>query len=112
MVSSGEYADTFYTFYFIINALSPMLGTVRFDGHSVNYEAYTMVGLMAMNLIGQMGKTMYRISSDRKNGLFALKMDAGLHPMLYIMAMGVSSIWGYLLQMVCFIYSWRYVRFL
>lgn len=89
-------------FFFIINALSPMLGTVRFDGHSVNYEAYALVGLMAMNLIGQMGKTMYRISSDRKNGLFALKMDAGLHPMLYIMAMGVSPIWGYLLQMVCF----------
>lgn len=44
-----------------------MLGTVRFDGHSVNYEAYALVGLMAMNLIGQMGKTMYRISSDRKN---------------------------------------------
>ena len=69
-------------FFFIINALSPMLGTVRFDGHSVNYEAYALVGLMAMNLIGQMGKTMYRISSDRKDGLFALKMDAGLHPML------------------------------
>lgn len=99
-------------FFFIINALSPMLGTVRFDGHSVNYEAYALVGLMAMNLIGQMGKTMYRISSDRKNGLFALKMDAGCIrcSILWLWASRLSG--GICFRWYVFIYSWRYVRFL
>lgn len=89
-------------FLFIITALAPSIGYVSFHGKLVGYGEYALAGLMAMNMMTQMGRVMYRVASDRKNGTFAMKMQCGIRPWLYMAVMGVTAVCGYILQMICF----------
>ncbi len=90
-------------FFFIITALAPMMGRLVMTDYSVGYAEYALVGLMAMNLISQMGKTMYQISNERKYGLFAMHMQSGIRPLLYLIVKGMAAVWGFLFQSLCFL---------
>lgn len=89
-------------FFFIITALSKTVGMISFKGILIGYQEYAMVGLISMSLMTQMSRIIYRVTVDRRYGFFALKMQSGLHPLLYIIAMSISPCLGYLIQMLVF----------
>lgn len=89
-------------FLFIIMALSPMMDSFDRGHYSMGYREYALVGLMAMNLVTQMGGTIHQVYLDRKNGLFAMHMQSGIRPLLYIILKGLPSVLGFLFQASCF----------
>lgn len=89
-------------FLFIIAALSDMIGEVTVNGVSVPYSEYALVGILIMSMMGQMTRVIWRMTVDRRYGFFALKMQAGVKPFFYILAMSTSAVLGYATQGIVF----------
>ena len=89
-------------FFFIAIPLSGTIKSIPFHGTWIAYPNYVLVGLMAMNMMSQMTRVIYRMCVDRQYGLFAIKMQSGVHPVCYLLVMSISSLMGYSIQCMVF----------
>lgn len=83
---------------FIATALAKTVGFINFQSVKITYNEYALIGLLSMSIIGQMSRLIYRVTMDRRYGLFALKMQNGVPPLCYLLVASTSSIIGYLIQ--------------
>ncbi len=83
---------------FIVSALAKTIGSITFQSINITYNEYALIGLLSMSIIGQMSRLIYRVTMDRRYGLFALKMQNGVPPLCYILVASTSSVIGYLIQ--------------
>lgn len=94
----SEIMMPFLYFLFIAIPLSHTIGNVPFEGKWIPYPNYVLVGLLAMNMMQQMTRVIYRMAVDRQFEFFALKMESGVSPLSYLFLMSISSLMGYTIQ--------------
>lgn len=75
----------FYSF-----GIQSTFGDIAFEGRSVSFVTYSLLGIFAMTLFRQMYQCVYRLIIDKRWGILGLKLLNGVTPPLYIL--GISTI--------------------
>ncbi|MDS8871409.1 ABC transporter permease, partial [Streptococcus pneumoniae] len=83
---------------FIIIGLNSSIKNIQFNDIKTSYAEYTIIGVIALLIIGQMTQVIYRVTIDKKYGLLALKLCSGVRPLYYILGMSIYSILGLIVQ--------------
>lgn len=83
---------------FVIVGLNQSIGNIYYKGHAIAYEKYSIVGILAILIIGQMSQVIYRVTIDKRYGLLALKLCSGVQPIFYILGMSIYPVLGLLTQ--------------
>lgn len=83
---------------FVIVGLNQSIGNISYKGRAISYEKYSIVGVLAILIIGQMSQVIYRATVDKRYGLLALKLCSGVQPIFYILGMSIYPVIGLLTQ--------------
>ncbi|MDO4667008.1 MAG: ABC transporter permease [Streptococcus sp.] len=83
---------------FIIIGLNSSINNITYYNIKTSYAEYTIIGVIALLIIGQMTQVIYRVTIDKKYGLLALKLCSGVRPLYYTLGMSIYSILGLVVQ--------------
>ncbi|MFP7774073.1 ABC transporter permease [Ligilactobacillus sp. LYQ112] len=85
-------------FAFLIVGLNATSGKIIYEGRSMPYTAYAVVGVLSLIMTTQMSESLYRSTIDKQFGLMAIKFISGVTPLYYILGMSIFPFIGYLYQ--------------
>lgn len=85
-------------FAFLVVGLNSTSGKITYEGHSMPYIAYAVIGVLSLIMTTQMSQSLYRSTVDKQFGLMAIKFISGVKPLYYILGMSIFPFIGYLYQ--------------
>lgn len=90
----------FLFYIFVIEALGQNIGVFYYRGTNIGYPTFALLGLMAMNVMGQLTTAIYRATVDKRYGLMAMKFKNGIKPTIYLMGLATYQITSFLIEVI------------
>ena len=88
----------YFLFYSI--GIQSTFGDIAFNGTTVSFLSYSLIGIFAMSLFKEMYQCVYRMIIDKRWGLLSLKILNGVQPPIYILGIATFPIVGVVIQSV------------
>jgi ABC-2 type transport system permease protein len=82
----------------LVSALNFNIKFVSYNGISIPYSQYALVGITSFFMTTQMSQAMYRSSVDKQFGLLAIKFINGIQPWQYLTGMSCFPSIGFIFQ--------------
>lgn len=82
----------------LVSALGLSIQTVNYQGITVSYAQYALIGIFSFFMTTQMSQAMYRSSVDKQFGLLAIKFMNGVQPWHYLTGMSFFPSIGFIFQ--------------
>ena len=86
----------YFLFYSV--GIQATFGDISFNGTTVSFLSYSLIGIFAMSLFKEMYQCVYRMITDKRWGLLSLKILNGIHPAIYILGIATFPIVGVVIQ--------------
>ena len=86
----------YFLFYSV--GIQATFGDISFNGTTVSFLSYSLIGIFVMSLFKEMYQCVYRMITDKRWGLLSLKILNGIHPAIYILGIATFPIVGVVIQ--------------
>ncbi len=83
---------------FIVIGINSSIDGVKYNGVSISYAQYALIGIFSILIISQTSQAIYRVTVDKRFGMMALKLSSGVKPYAYVLGIAVYPFIGFLVQ--------------